>query len=117
MTAPTFPYLFRDPPVDASHPDVFIDRNRCVICGRCVRASKEKDGKVVFGFHGRGIDTRVAVDAATGLGGTEMDKTDAAADICPTGCIVVKRVGYSDPYGTRKYDKDPIGSNIEGKGK
>ena len=116
MTAPLYSYLYRDVPVDATHPDIFIDRNRCVICGRCVRASREKDKKGVFGFTGRGIDTRVAVDAATGLGDTAMKKADAAASICPTGCIVVKRVGFATPYGERKYDKQPIGSDIEAKG-
>ena len=26
---------------------LFIDRNRCIVCGRCVRSSKELDGKKV----------------------------------------------------------------------
>ena len=38
---------------------------------------------------------------------------DKAAEIGPTGSIGVKRVGYSMPYGTRKFDKEPIGSDIE----
>jgi [NiFe] hydrogenase diaphorase moiety small subunit len=113
MTAPTYPYLYRNPAVDASHKDVFIDRNRCVICGRCVRASRDEDKKVIFGFEGRGINTKVAIDAEIELSETDISSADAAAGICPTGCIVVKRVGYSMPYGTRKFDKEPIGSDIE----
>ncbi|MGZ5001328.1 MAG: 2Fe-2S iron-sulfur cluster-binding protein, partial [Methylomonas sp.] len=31
--------------VDASHPDVMIDHNRCIFCTLCVRASRERDGK------------------------------------------------------------------------
>jgi [NiFe] hydrogenase diaphorase moiety small subunit len=38
ITAPRFPYLFPEREVDASHPDILIDRNRCILCGRCVRA-------------------------------------------------------------------------------
>ena len=113
MTAPAYPYLFRNPKVDASHGDVFIDRNRCILCGRCVRASRDTDKKVVFGFEGRGINKKVAIDSSVGLSGTPLDSADRAADICPTGSIVVKRVGYSMPYGTRKFDKEPIGSDIE----
>jgi [NiFe] hydrogenase diaphorase moiety small subunit len=110
MTAPTWPYLYRHPAVDASHPDVFIDRNRCILCGRCVRASRERDHKTVFGFEGRGISMRIAVDSLAGLGASSMAGNDAAASICPTGSLVVKRVGYSTPYGARAYDKAPIGS-------
>jgi [NiFe] hydrogenase diaphorase moiety small subunit len=116
MTAPTYPYLYRDMVVDASHPDVFIDRNRCVLCGRCVRSSRDLDGKTVFGFEGRGVATRIAVDSTGGLGETRLAAADAAAENCPTGSIVLKRTAYRAPYGTRTYDRAPIGSDIEGVG-
>lgn len=113
LLAPTLPYLRRTRELDATHKDVYVDRDRCILCGRCVRASRESDGKTVFGFEGRGIDKRVAVDAPHGLGETDMDAADAAADICPTGCLRVKRQGYTVPVGERKYDSAPIGSEIE----
>ena len=112
MTAPTWPYLSRGAAVDASHPDLFVDRNRCILCGRCVRASRERDGKTVFGFEGRGMATRIALDSRAGLGASSMERDDAAASICPTGSLVVKRVGYSTPYGARAYDKAPIGTTV-----
>jgi [NiFe] hydrogenase diaphorase moiety small subunit len=117
MTAPLWPYLYKQVSVDASNPDVFIDRNRCVLCGRCVRASRELDRKTVFGFEGRGIGTRVALDSLDGLGGSPLVKKDAASSICPTGSLVIKGVGYSTPYGARAYDKEPIGTDIEKKEK
>jgi len=116
MTAPTYPYLFRRLEVDASHPDVFIDRNRCVLCGRCVRASRDLDGKTVFGFEGRGAAMRMAVDAVGGLGETRMAAAAAAAAICPTGSIVLKRTAYRTPYGARTFDRAPIGSDVEAAG-
>jgi [NiFe] hydrogenase diaphorase moiety small subunit len=115
MTAPTFPYLFPKVEVDASHPDVYIDRNRCVLCGRCVRSSRDVDGKSVFGFEGRGINKQIVVNADHSLSETLLTAADNAANICPTGSIVVKRVGYSTPYGKRDYDLEPIGSDIEKK--
>ena len=117
MTAPTYPYLFRDTPVDASHPDVFIDRNRCILCGRCVRASRDVDGKTVFGFEGRGVAMRMAVDSTDGLGETRPGRggRGRAASV-PTGSIVLKRTAFRMPYGTRTYDQAPIGSDIEGAG-
>jgi [NiFe] hydrogenase diaphorase moiety small subunit len=113
ITAPKYPYQFPQRDVDASHADVFIDRNRCILCGRCVRASRDVDGKHVFDFVGRGPHRRVAVDAEALLADTGMKVTDKAAEACPVGAIVKKRTGYAVPVGQRLYDKKRIGSEIE----
>ncbi|MFH1748714.1 MAG: 2Fe-2S iron-sulfur cluster-binding protein [Planctomycetota bacterium] len=113
VTAPKYPYMFKEHDVDASHPDIFIDRNRCILCARCVRASRDIDGKNVFQFVGRGPEKKVAVNAEARLADTEMDLRDRAADICPVGAILKKRVGYAVPVGQREYDHQPIGTDIE----
>lgn len=113
LVAPTLPALWPHRELDATHPDIVIDRNRCVLCSRCIRASRTLDGKPVFGFEGRGIDKYLAIDAAT-LAETGIDALDRAARICPVGCILLKRTGYRRPFGERPYDKAPIGSDIEG---
>lgn len=33
--ATKYPYLQPVRPVDASHPDIALDNNRCILCGRC----------------------------------------------------------------------------------
>lgn len=113
IAAPKYPYMFPKRDVDASHKDVMIDRNRCIACARCVRASRDLDGKHVFGFTGRGAKKRIAVNAEARLSGTDMDVTDKAAEVCPVGAIIKKRTGYTTPIGERKYDTKPIGSDIE----
>ena len=113
IVAPKYPYMFPKRELDASHPDIFIDRNRCILCGRCVRASKELDGKNVFQFVGRGANKKVAVNAEAGLSDTDAAVIDKAMDACPVGAIIKKRTGYRVPIGQRKYDKKPIGSDIE----
>lgn len=113
IAAPRFPFTFPQRELDASHPGILIDRNRCVLCARCVRASRELDGKAVFGFTGRGPGKRIAVSSAAGLAGTAAAATDQAVAACPTGSLVVKRVGYAVPVGRRRYDHAPIGSEIE----
>lgn len=115
MLSPEYPYLFPKKDVDGTHPDVYVDRNRCILCGRCVRSSEEIDGKRVFGFSGRGIEKKIAVDAKSALSDTDLAGSDKAPEYCPTGSLVTKRVGYKMPYGTRKFDKAPIGSEIEKK--
>ncbi len=115
ITAPKYPFIFPQRELDATHPDVFIDRNRCILCSRCVRASDELDGKQAFNFVGRGRDKRLAVDAVEGLGATDVEVTDEAVAACPVGCLLKKRVGYAVPVGRRRFDKRAIGSDIEAK--
>jgi len=113
MVAPTQPYQWPNRKIDASHPDIYLDRDRCILCARCIDASRMEDGKTVFGFEGRGIAMRLNVDAAGGLGDTQMAAIDKAASVCPVACIVIKRESYQVPNGERRFDKTPIGSDIE----
>jgi [NiFe] hydrogenase diaphorase moiety small subunit len=103
--------------VDASHPDIALDTNRCISCGRCIRASEDVDGKGIFGYVGRGINRHVAVGGPD-LAHTDAELTDFAvsAEVCPVGCIIRKRVGFSQPIGEREFDKALIGQKIESKG-
>lgn len=113
IAAPKYPYLWPKREVDATHPDIFLDHNRCVLCARCVRTSRDVDGKHVFGFVGRGPDKRIAVNAEANLGDTDADISDRAVDACPVGAILRKRVGFEVPVGRRLYDVQRIGSEIE----
>jgi [NiFe] hydrogenase diaphorase moiety small subunit len=117
MTAPKYPYMFPQRDIDMTHPDVMIDRNRCIMCGRCVRSSRDLDGKSVFQFIGRGGKKKLGVDAEANLAGTALKVTDEAVSFCPVGSIMRKRVGYAIPIGKRLYDHEPIGSDVEGKAK
>jgi [NiFe] hydrogenase diaphorase moiety small subunit len=115
MVAPTQPYQWPDRKIDATHPDIYLDHDRCILCSRCISASRMEDGKTVFGFEGRGIAMRLNVDAQGGLGDTQMAAIDKAARVCPVACIVIKRDSYRVPNGSRRFDKSPIGSDIEAK--
>ncbi len=41
MEGPHFEEFYPDRAVDASHPDLLLDFNRCILCGLCVRASHD----------------------------------------------------------------------------
>ncbi len=108
MTA-GFRHLYPDRPVDASHPDLLLDFNRCVLCELCVRASRDVDGKCVFTFSGRGLDKHLIVNSESGLlRDTDIALTDVAVQVCPVGVILRKRVGFAVPIGQRRFDKRPI---------
>ena len=109
MVSPRFDHFFPDRPVDASHPDLLLDFNRCILCELCVRASAEVDGKGVFALSGRGIDKHLVVNAESGrLVDTDVKVTDQAVAVCPVGAILRKRVGFRTPIGARRYDAQPI---------
>jgi [NiFe] hydrogenase diaphorase moiety small subunit len=105
-----FPHFFPERDVDASHPDVILDRDRCIFCELCVRASRDVDGKQVFGLAGRGIHTRLVVDSPSGkLKDTSLSADDKAVHVCPVGAILVKRQGFRVPIGHRLFDEHDIG--------
>lgn len=110
MLDPHYPLFYPSREVDASHPDIMIDRDRCILCELCVRASRDVDGKDVFGISGRGIDSHLVVNSSSGLlKDTPMETTDKAATVCPVGAILVKRHGFETPIGARQFDKQNVG--------
>ncbi|HHJ39262.1 MAG: NADP oxidoreductase [Methylothermaceae bacteria B42] len=108
MTDNHYPHFFPIREIDASHPHVLLDRDRCIFCELCVRAS-QAEGKNVFELAERGIHTRLVVNSPTGkLGDSDLDVNDRAAHICPVGAIIIKETAFRTPIGQRKYDHKTI---------
>jgi len=109
MLTPRFPQRFPRRAVDASHPDFILDHNRCILCELCVRASRDHDGKRVFAVSGRGIASKLIVDAPSGrLGDTGFSADDAAAHVCPVGAILRRGEAFRVPIGRRRFDVAPV---------
>ncbi|QLG87900.1 (2Fe-2S)-binding protein [Chitinibacter bivalviorum] len=104
-----FPHFFSLRQIDASHPEMLLDRDRCIQCELCVRASRETDKKSIFGLAGRSTSTNLVINSESGLlGDTDFSIHDFAAHICPTGALIPKREGYPIPIGERLYDHQDI---------
>jgi [NiFe] hydrogenase diaphorase moiety small subunit len=109
MMSSELDHLFPNRPVDASHPEILLDFNRCILCELCVRASAEVDGKNVFALSGRGITKHLIVNAESGrLADTDIAVTDKAMEVCPVGVILRKEVGFRVPIGQRRFDQRPV---------
>ena len=106
--APRFPYQFNDRNVDASHPKILHDRNRCILCKRCVRLVLDDHGRQAFTFRKRGHNVSVVMDKHIGETMTD-EMAQRSMDVCPVGSLLVKEQGFITPIGERKYDKEMIG--------
>jgi [NiFe] hydrogenase diaphorase moiety small subunit len=112
VMVPRFPFQFPLRRIDASHPKIIKEQNRCILCKRCIRAIKDEKGRSIFAYRRRSSRVEVVVDSKLGKQLTD-ELAQKAMDVCPVGSILVKEKGYITPIGQRKYDKVPIGSDIE----
>ena len=112
MMVPRFPFTFPQKGVDASSPKIIKDQNRCIMCKRCIKTIKDEEGRHYFAFRNRGHNLEVVLDEELGKEMTD-EMAKLAMENCPVGSILYKEKGYDEPIGKRKFDKKPIGSEIE----
>jgi [NiFe] hydrogenase diaphorase moiety small subunit len=112
MMVPRFPFTFPQKGVDASAPKIIKEQNRCIMCKRCMKTIEDEEGRKYFAFNKRGHELEVILDKE--LANDMPDElAKLAMENCPVGSIIYKEKGYDEPIGKRKYDKQPIGSEIE----
>jgi [NiFe] hydrogenase diaphorase moiety small subunit len=114
VSVPRFPYLWPKRGVDASSHNIFHDSNRCIKCQRCIRGLATKEGFSVFGLVNRGGETLVRLNHAAEL---SDEKAEKAMRLCPVGAIIRKEIGFVLPVGRRRFDTEPIGSDVERRAK
>lgn len=108
VTVPRFPYLFPKRDVEAWHPKLVKDHNRCIQCKRCIRGIHNERGQAVFAFGKRGDKVVINLDRETSRDISD-ELAQRAMDICPVGAILRKGKGFDTPIGKRTYDRTPIG--------
>lgn len=75
---------FRKPQAD---PLIDIERNRCIMCTRCVRFCDEVGGEHVMGVFARGSDNYIGT---FGQGPVSNLFSGNVIDLCPVGCLTSK---------------------------
>ncbi len=111
VTVPHFPFLYPKRDVEAWHPKLVKDHNRCIQCKRCIRGIRNARGEAVFAFGKRGDKVVINLDPETAKDISD-ELAQCAMDICPVGAILRKEKGFDVPIGRRKYDRAPIGSEV-----
>ncbi len=63
---------------------IFLDQERCILCGRCIRFSNEIADDPVIAFHERGRPTHIITLSEPGFDSPFSGNT---TDICPVGAL------------------------------
>ncbi len=82
---------------DHSHPFIWRDQNKCILCGLCVRVCSEIAGKHIWGFRDRGFTTTVECAYNIPLLESDCMTCGLCSNACPTGALQDKRAFSKSP--------------------
>jgi len=95
--------------VDSTHSFLVIDRNRCILCTRCIRVCDEIEGVHTLDLMLRGISSQVIVDLDDEWGqSSSCTSCRKCAKVCPVGAIYIE----GEQLSATK-DKDVAGFILE----
>ena len=69
---------------------MIIDRNKCILCGRCVRACAEVQNRDVWNFAQRGFKTRLVAGADQFMLDANCESCGQCVAYCPVGALYDK---------------------------
>jgi predicted molibdopterin-dependent oxidoreductase YjgC len=72
------------------NPFVLIDRNKCVLCGRCIRACSEIQGRHVWSFAHRGFKSKLVAGADQPMLEARCESCGQCVAYCPVGALYDK---------------------------
>ena len=108
MVVSRFPYQFPERVADHASDTIWLERDRCIFCQRCVEFVRDHEtGKKIFSISGRGAHARIEIDVEL-ANKMSPEQVREAVDICPVGTILEKGVGYDEPIGERYFDVESV---------
>ncbi|KJS68362.1 MAG: NADH dehydrogenase [Peptococcaceae bacterium BICA1-7] len=78
--------------VEEDNPFIVRDADKCILCGKCVRACAEITGKDNLDFAYRGFDTKVATFGDSPLLESDCVFCGSCVAVCPTGALMEKQM-------------------------
>jgi [NiFe] hydrogenase diaphorase moiety small subunit len=108
MLVSRFPYRFAHREREHVAQRIWLERDRCIFCQRCVEFVRdEATGQKIFSISRRGAEARIEVDAER-ADAMPIEQVRYAVQICPVGAILEKGTGYDVPIGRRTYEVESV---------
>lgn len=107
MLVSRFPYRFPVRERDHASERIWLERDRCIFCQRCVDFVRDDAGQKIFSISHRGTQSRIDVDTER-ANAMPLEQVRYAVEICPVGAILEKQVGFDVPIGRRKYEVQSV---------
>lgn len=82
----------RNLPIDSANPFILKDPNKCISCGKCIRACDEIQGRSVLDFSYRGFDVQVGPAFNLPYNESECVFCGSCVSVCPVGALTEKRM-------------------------
>lgn len=74
-------------PAERLSPAIDLDRDRCVVCGRCVRECDEMVGATALAFVERGVESLIDAPFGKSLLETPCTSCGMCVEVCPVGAL------------------------------
>ncbi len=93
----------RNVEIDDSNPFIVRDPNKCILCGKCVRACSEIQGNDVLDFSHRGFDAMVGPAFNLPYAQSDCVFCGSCVAVCPVGALSEKQmIGKGRPWEVTK---------------
>ncbi|MFB6165866.1 MAG: formate dehydrogenase subunit alpha [Haloarculaceae archaeon] len=104
-------------PIDDTSSFIQIDRNKCILCNRCVDACNDVQVEGVLRIEGHGEDTRIGFQSdADTMADSDCVSCGHCATVCPTGSLTEKGIdGVATLPLPGFTQRNSVGKVIEGK--
>ena len=73
--------------IDDPNPFIQVDRNKCILCRRCVRACNYVNGVEAIGIVYRGFGAKIAFGADSTMEDSPCEFCGSCVEVCPTGAL------------------------------
>jgi len=78
-------------PIDDPSPFIQVDRNKCILCRRCIRACTYINGAEAIGVVYRGFNAHIGFGANSTMQDSPCEFCGSCVQVCPTGALTEKK--------------------------
>lgn len=108
MMVSRFQYRFTKRSRNVESEKIWLERDRCIFCQRCVEFVRDKEtDQKIFSISSRGEQAQIEIDVDL-ANRMSPEQVREAAHLCPVGCILEKGVGFDVPIGERKFEIETV---------